>query len=73
MITTTLEVKATRSDVKRYQELLRADWSPETLDHIFSLLWKLIGAKPEICLNSLETCGSRPTRSRNRPGSLTQR
>src|SRR5438876_9013662 len=44
-----IRVQAARGDSERYKEVLRADWSDETLDDILSLLWKLIakGARPK--------------------------
>ena len=40
----TIAAKATAGDVERYQELLRADWSRQTLDEVLSLLHKLVAA-----------------------------
>jgi hypothetical protein len=44
----TIRVQASRGDSERYKEMLRADWSHETVDDALSLLWKLIakGARP---------------------------
>jgi hypothetical protein len=38
----TLRASAAGEDVERYRALLRANWSRETLDAVFSLLWKLL-------------------------------
>jgi hypothetical protein len=38
----TLRISPASQDVDRYRELLRADWSRETLDALFSLLSKLL-------------------------------
>ena len=47
-MTAVIQVRSSRKDSEWYQELLKADWTRETLDNVLSLLWDLIArsAKP---------------------------
>src|SRR5882724_8226391 len=49
MLDAIIRVHVAKGPIARYQELLRAEWSRETLDEVLALLWTLIaeGTKPD--------------------------